>query len=89
MAVSVNEIRHADWDDEKGRQAEDDAHHLAHAYAISKDPERNRKAVAAAKRLKLETQANADAASDYAEGMNETALDRLAGRIAGRNQNQQ
>lgn len=88
MAVSVNEVRHADWDDEKGRQAEDDAHHLAHAHAITKDPERHRKAVAAAKRLNLETQANADAVNAHAEGMNETALDRLATRIAGRNQNQ-
>ncbi len=71
--MSVVEAHKAEWDDEKGRKAEEDAHHLAHAHAIRKDPDRHSRALEAAKRLNLETQENAKETHDHAEGMNDLA----------------
>ncbi len=71
--MSVVEAHKAEWDDEKGRRAEEDAHHLAHAHAIRKDAKRHELAIEAAKRLNLETQENAKETDAHAEGMNDLA----------------
>jgi hypothetical protein len=71
--MAVNEAHKADYSDEEKRKAEDDAHHLAHAHAIRKDPKRYEKAIEAAKILNLETQGNAQETNDHAEGMNDLA----------------
>ncbi|MGO8945433.1 MAG: hypothetical protein ACLQJ7_17400 [Syntrophobacteraceae bacterium] len=71
--MAVPEVHKAEWDDEKNRKAEEDAHHLAHAHAIRKEPERHSRALEAAKRLNLETQDNAKETRDHAEGMNDLA----------------
>lgn len=71
--MAVLEVHKAEWDNEEGRKAEEDAHHLAHAHAIRKDPKRHEKALEAAKRLNLETQENAKETRDHAEGMNDLA----------------
>jgi hypothetical protein len=71
--MAVIEARKAEYDDEKGRKAEEDAHHLAHAHAIRKDPKRHEAAIEAAKKLNLETQQNAQDTDNHAEGMNDLA----------------
>ncbi len=76
--MAVAEVHKADWNDEEARKAEEDAHHLAHAHAIRKNPERHRRALEAAKHLNLETQENARETQDHAEGMEQAAmLDRM------------
>ena len=76
--MAVSEAHTANWDDEKARKAEEDAHHLAHAHAIRKDAKRHEAAIEAAKRLNLETQENARETQDHAEGMEQAAmLDRI------------
>ncbi len=71
--MAVYEAHKAEWDDEEGRRAEEDAHHLAYAHAIRKEPKRHERAIEAAKRLNLETQENAKETADHAEGMNDLA----------------
>ena len=71
--MAVSEVHKAEWDDEQNRKAEEDAHHLAHAHAITKDPKRHERAIEAAKRLNLETQQNAQETDAHAEGMNDLA----------------
>lgn len=87
--MAVAEVRKADWNDEEGRKAEEDAHHLAHAHAIRKDPERHQRAIEAARRLNLETRENARETRDHAEGMEQASmLDRMYPTMRGQGANE-